>query len=323
MRILFIFMDGVGLGSADPSVNPFLKANTPNIDLLLSGNKLQTGIIPFESDLCTLIGLDARLGVIGVPQSATGQATLLAGINFAQRLGHHYGPKPSPEIIKYFQSFQAQEQNRIDKFPQQNNGASIFSNLIHSGRTAGFLNAYLPDYFKGIDSGKHIHSVIPLAAKSAGVKLLNQYDLFSGKAMSADFTGEGWREYLKIHETPVLDPHQAGIKLAELAANYDFSLFEFWASDYIGHKQDFSKARQMLETFDQVMGGLLGSWNFQEDLILVTSDHGNVEDLSTRKHTLNQVPGLLIGPYSHRRNFSESIESITDITPFLLNLLLE
>ena len=44
----------------------------------------------------SLLALDAGLGVEGLPQSATGQAVLLTGVNIPAELGYHYGPKPNP-----------------------------------------------------------------------------------------------------------------------------------------------------------------------------------------------------------------------------------
>ncbi|MCK7520509.1 MAG: hypothetical protein MZV64_23860 [Ignavibacteriales bacterium] len=90
----------------------------------------------------------------------------------------------------------------------------------------------------------------------------------------------------------MLDAHQAGRKLASLAMGYDFSLFEYWASDYAGHKQQMDTAVGLMETFDGVLGGLGGRNGMTMLLVLVTSDHGNMEDMSTRRHTDAHVPAL-------------------------------
>ena len=76
---------------------------------------------------------------------------------------------------------------------------------------------------------------------------------------------------------------------------YDLALFEYWITDIAGHQQDMQSAIDLLEMFDIVLGSLVRSWNGNEGLILITSDHGNLEDLSTRRHTQNEVPLLLIG----------------------------
>ena len=94
---------------------------------------------------------------------------------------------------------------------------------------------------------------------------------------------------------------------------YDFSMFDYWASDYAGHKQDMDDAIRLMETFDEVMGGLVEIWN--DGLILITSDHGNMEDLSTRKHTDADVPALVIGDKAARYEFTRDLKDLTDIAP--------
>jgi bisphosphoglycerate-independent phosphoglycerate mutase (AlkP superfamily) len=90
-------------------------------------------------------------------------------------------------------------------------------------------------------------------------------------------------------------------------------LFEYWASDYAGHKQEMDNAIRLMETFDAVLGGLVDIWD--DGLILVTSDHGNMEDLSTRKHTNAAVPALVIGDRAAREEFTEGLEDLTHVAP--------
>ena len=297
MRVLFIFLDGIGLGKDNPEINPFALVEMPNLQSLLGGRKLLAASAPFQSERASLLALDASLGVKGLPQSATGQAVLLTGVNIPQEIGYHYGPKPNPEVANYLL-----------------NGNTLFGKVTQAGKKAALLNAYPPRYFQGIQSGKRIFSSIPLAVTSAGIALLTQEDLYAGRALSADFTGQGWREMLGFADAPVLDPHTAGVKLAELARSYDYSMFEYWASDYAGHKQNMDWAVTQLETLDGVLGGLLE--HLPDDLlVLVTSDHGNMEDLSTRRHTSNQVPGLVIGSLAARDIFIEKLSNLADVAP--------
>ena len=81
MKFLFLFMDGVGLSADDPEINPLAKASMPYLEGLLDGHRLLAGVPPLETERATLLSLDTTLGVAGMPQSATGQATLLTGKN--------------------------------------------------------------------------------------------------------------------------------------------------------------------------------------------------------------------------------------------------
>jgi 2,3-bisphosphoglycerate-independent phosphoglycerate mutase len=296
MRVLFIFLDGVGLGEKNPDTNPFARAKMPNLNKLLDGRSLLKDGAPFHGDQATLLAVDPAVGVSGLPQSATGQAILLTGINIPAELGYHYGPKPNPEVSAYLKE------------------ATLFSRFAKEGKKAALLNAYPPRYFHGIDSGKRLYSSIPLSVVNAGLPLFRHDDLFSGRALSADFTGEGWRQMLGFVDAPMMDPHEAGRKLGALAKEYDFSLFEYWASDYAGHKQEMDNAIHLMETFDGVLGGLVEEWD-DDGLILVTSDHGNMEDLSTRRHTDANVPALVIGNKSARDEFTREMKDLTHIAP--------
>jgi 2,3-bisphosphoglycerate-independent phosphoglycerate mutase len=296
MRVLFIFLDGIGLGEHHPETNPFSRASMPHLNRLLAGRSLLKDTAPFHGEHASLLAVDPAVGVSGLPQSATGQAMLLTGKNIPAALGYHYGPKPNPEVAAFLKD------------------GTLFSDLAKAGKKAVLLNAYPPRYFDGVDSGKRLYSSIPLAVTNAGIPLFRQDDFFAGRALSADFTGEGWRTMLGYSDAPVMDPHQAGRKLGALAEEYDFALFEYWASDYAGHKQQMEVAVHLMESFDNVLGGLVESWD-DEGLILVTSDHGNMEDLSTRRHTDADVPALVIGEKTARAEFTRDMTALTDIAP--------
>jgi hypothetical protein len=295
MRVLFIFLDGIGLGKNDPETNPFATAKMPNLNKLLDGRSLLKDAAPFHGEHATLLAVDPAVGVSGLPQSATGQAILMTGINIPAELGYHYGPKPNPAVAAYLKE------------------ATLFSRFTKEGKKAALLNAYPSRYFQGIDSGKRLYSSIPLSVISAGLPLFRHDDLFAGRALSADFTGEGWRTMLGYIDSPVMDAPQAGRRLGTLAKKYDFALFEYWASDYAGHKQEMDNAIKLMETFDGVLGGLTETWD--DGLILVTSDHGNMEDLSTRKHTDADVPALVIGDKTARDEFTRGMKDLTHIAP--------
>ena len=305
LHFLFIFIDGLGLGKDDTKSNPLVKARMPNMTRILGGKKLVLSTVgdsgePYITDEATLISIDCRLGVDGYPQSATGQATILTGKKIPQLLGYHFGPKPSPEIRFFLKK------------------ETIFHKLTQRGLTASLLNGYPETYFKNIESGKRLPGTIAMAVTLANIRLKNTIDMKMGQAISADLTGYGWRDRLNISDIPVYSPSDSGKKLAHLSQAYDFSFFEYWLSDYAGHRADMLEACDLLATFDDMLGGLVQ--NSKENLIFITSDHGNLEDLSDRKHTLNPVPGLIIGPRRLRNQFISGIETLADIAPAIYKI---
>lgn len=302
MRVLFLFLDGVGLGADDPFYNPLAAAPMPHLQRLLEGRRLLYHAAPFHGVKASLLALDACLGVPGLPQSATGQAILLTGLNVPQRTGEHYGPKPNRLVASYLHD-------------------TLFSRFVRAEKRAILLNAYPESYFQRVRSGKWLYSAIPQAVVNAGLPLLTAEDLYAGRAISADFTGQGWRERLGYANAPLLSSRAAGLRLAALARDYDFAMFEYWPSDYAGHGKDLQAALGLLETLDGVLGGLADAWD-DDGLIVVTSDHGNLEDLSTRRHTANPVPCLLIGPQEIRRKFAADLPDLTGVAKGIERLVL-
>ena len=292
-RLLVLFLDGVGLGEDDPQKNPLAAASMPSLLGLLDGRRLVRSAAPFEGASATLLAVDACLGVDGWPQSATGQAAILTGRNVPAEIGEHYGPKPNPAIADIVRR------------------GNLFSEVVRRGGQAALLNAYPPRYFDGIESGRRLYSCIPLAATSAGVPLRTSTDLLGGRAFSADFTGEGWARQPGFPPTTIHSPREAGLRLAQLSSEVDLAWFDYWASDYAGHKGDWAISLPLLESFDGVLGGLVEASGNRPDLVVLTSDHGNLEDSDRRGHTRNPVPALVLGPLEARRRFTSDLRDLT------------
>ena len=304
-RVLVLFLDGVGLGAADPARNPFAAAEMPETMALLGGGRLVQETAPYEGPFATLLAVDACLGIPGAPQSATGQAALVTGRNAARILGEHYGPKPNPAVTNL-----VREDN-------------VFQQVLRRGGRAALLNAYPPRYFEGIQSGRRLYSSIPLAAVAAGLPLMTAEDLMAETALSADFTGSGWAAQPGFPPAPVYEAAEAGRRLAELSQAYELSWFDFWLSDLVGHHGSMEEALGLLQSLDAVLGGLARAWADRPDLIVLTADHGNLEDLGQRGHTRNPVPGLLIGPLAVRRAFAEGLTDLTGFAPAILRTIFD
>lgn len=291
------FMDGVGLGEADANRNPFVRAHLPHLDGLLGKGWYlrpedgQTGRI--SNGRASLIVTDARLGVAGRPQSATGQATILTGRNVPQIVGEHYGPKPNQAVSSVIRQ------------------GNLFQEVVSAGGRAALITPYPQGYFDAIDSGKRLLSSVPLAATSAGLPLMSADDLRAGRAVSPGFTGQGWHDHLGYTDIPLLTLTEAGRQIATIAEGYHFSFFEHWPSDRTGHRGPIDQAVEHLSIIDQVVGGLLEAWDEQHGLLIITSDHGNIEEKDHRQHSLNPVPTILVGR-GHER-LATMIDSLVDI----------
>lgn len=289
--VLLFFLDGVGLGGDDPAINPFVAADLPHLTALLgSGWFVANG--RRQTDRATLVPTDANLGVPGRPQSATGQAALLTGRNVPRLIGDHYGPKPTLSIAKIIRE------------------GSLFHDVVAAGQEAALLTPYPPAYFAAIERGHRLLSAVPLAAQSAGIRLRTVSDLRAGAAVSPDFTNEGWHTHLGFDDLPLLTPEEAGERLARVSGKYAFSFFEHWPTDRSGHRGTLAAAAAHLEVLDRVLGGLLAAWP-EEGLLIITSDHGNIEEKDHRQHTRNPVPTILVG--AGHAALADEITALTDI----------
>jgi hypothetical protein len=291
------FMDGVGMGRPDPETNPFVMAKMPVLTGLLGkGWHLQpaNGLNGRRSNSkATLVPTDSNLGVPGRPQSATGQAAILTGRNVPKLVGEHYGPKPNRAVA---------EEVRAN---------NLFKEVVSGGGRAALITPYPQGYFDGINSGRRLFSSVPLAATSAGLNLMTAEDLRAGRAISPGFTGQAWHDHLGYTDIPILTLREAGQKIAGIARGYDFSFFEHWPSDRSGHRGSLEEAVDHLQLIDEVLGGLIEAWDEENGLLIITSDHGNIEEKNHRQHSRNPVPTILYGK-GHAR-LADKVADLTGI----------
>lgn len=295
MHILTLFLDGIGLGEDDPDKNPFATANMPTIHSLTNGKRWLADTGRQESDRAIFIPTDPRLGIEGRPQSGTGQASILTGLNIPQMIGRHYGPKP-----------EAQTRDIISEH-------SYFKRVVERGKTANLLTAYPHGLLHDFERGKTLRSSIQQAAFETGQPHFTVEDVLAKRALTAEWTTDMWQRYLKIKDVPDYSPREAGQLLAQISREYDFAFHSHWFTDRVGHRGPLEKGVELLETFDEVMTGILDEWDDNEGLIVVISDHGNMEDVSVRHHTENDIPTLIVG--SKKSEFAENYNALTDFVP--------
>lgn len=288
-HVLIFFLDGVGVGAADARHNPFITANRPNLDKLLWGKWFFTRR-SLTRPRASLVLTDATLGVAGKPQSATGQATILTGRNIAQAIGEHWGPKPNDAVQAELTS------------------GTLFHDFAHS---AALLNAFPDAYFDAVASGRRLRGAVAEAAVAAGVALFSADHLKNAAAISPDFTNEAWRTQLGYLDMPPTRYHAAGRRIASLAQQYTFSFYEHWPSDMIGHRGTFDDALDHIEQLDIVIGGVLDHWDDENGLLIITSDHGNMEAMQHRHHTDNPVPTILVN--RDHAKLAQHIHNLTDV----------
>jgi len=300
-RAVVVFLDGVGLGVDDAWINPLAAARLPVLTGLLGGQRLLAVNGRIDVPLATMVPTDARLGVRGRPQSATGQTALLTGRNASMILGEHFGPRPNAPLRAMLE------------------GPTLFTRLLAEGYTVAFANAYPQGYFDAVARGKRLHGAIPHAAQAAGLRLRTADDLRAGRALSVDLTNAVWRSTLGYPDMPLWTPQQAGEALAHLSQRHDLVFFDDWATDLAGHGVDLAESVRVLEQIDAFLGGVLAAVDLAETLVAIISDHGNIEDMRVKSHTENATPTVLIG--AGHQAAADTISDLTHVMPALVDVI--
>ena len=293
-------MDGVGIGRNNPETNPFFRAQLPNLRTLLGGAIPHRGKKNLETRSAVCFPVNATLGMSGLPQSGTGQVAIFTGVNGPKRFGRHFGPFP-PSTLRPI----LEERN-------------IFRALRERRKSVVFANAFPKRFFEYTESGNRKLTVTTLSCKMAGIPLLTAESLKKNEAISAELTREKWAE-LGHPEVHPVTAESAGHHLCEIAAKHDLTVFEYWLTDHAGHSQKMDFAIDMLERFDRFIGGVFEFFDHGRMLMVIISDHGNIEDLSTKSHTRNQVPCIAAGKLHERLPLR--VKNLTHITPAILSIL--
>jgi len=288
---LIIFLDGVGIGEKDPGINPFFKnsfkffnnifGQTPHLknQRLKSVNKF-------------LFPVDACMDIEGLPQSGTGQTSIYCGFNASKEIGKHFGPYPY---------------STLKPFLEKDN---IFQTLHEKGLSVHFANAFPKIFFDYINSGRKRLNVTSLMALYSKIKFFDVDDLLNGNAVSAEITNRRWVEKLN-YDIPIISAGEAAMRLLNIASKNNFTLFEYFLTDHIGHGRLASEKDLLLSDLDIFLYTILN--NVSDNItLLICSDHGNLENITIKSHTRNPAIGISAGKYAeqlkNRINFLYNIK---------------
>ena len=296
-RTILLFIDGLGWGQSDPEINPQCSYGGGLFDF--SGWPKGSGSLRLAPKQGLARPIDATLDVPGIPQSATGQTTLLTGVNAQARLGKHLTGFPNDQLREILLE------------------NSLLMKLTQNGRRARFFNAFRPRFFDLPRERQLLFSATTVSNLAADLPFFTLDDLEAGRSIYQEFTN---RELIE-RGFPVgpRTPSEAGCILAREALNNDFTLYEYFQTDRAGHSGELERCRVELNKLEEFLEALLE--NLEEELsagmlVLLTSDHGNLEDLSTRRHTTNPVPLAVWG--HDAANFLDGVERLDQVAGAIL-----
>ncbi|MCB0744549.1 MAG: metalloenzyme [Ignavibacteriales bacterium] len=294
---ILIFLDGVGIGKPDSTINPFFKYPFKTFTELFGATpSLENQKL--SKDGRFLFPTDALMDMPDLPQSGTGQTSIFCGVNAARILGNHFGPFPHSKLVPIIKV------------------QNIFQQFKLRKKKVTFVNAYPKVFFEYIESGKKRLSVTSLSCNLSGVPLKNSTDLRKGKALSAEIDNYMWVNKLSI-SLKVIKPETAAKRLFKLAEQNHFTLFEHFLTDHLGHGRNKEILKDRLNVLDDFLFYVLK--NLPKDFtLIICSDHGNLEDISVKSHTLN--PALTITAGKHAERLSNRITNLSHIRDAILEL---
>ncbi|MDL2344444.1 metalloenzyme domain protein [Deinococcus sp. MIMF12] len=241
--------------------------------------------------------LDAALGVPGLPQSGTGQSCWLTGVNAVQVMGEHFGPHPGPTLRRLLAA------------------SGLPGRLTRAGGRAALANHYPPAYHAA-QARRPRPGCFPYAFQAAGLPLdPPDVPLLSptlGLGYAAPWSGQ----------TPAADLARLGERLAHAARTHDLIAADLWLSDLLGHRgavpvppEPLAAGRAYLCRVDALLTGLLEGGA----RVVLSSDHGNLENLTVKAHTLARVPfagaGVTLPPAGDIVGGGRAIAAVLGLPP--------
>lgn len=267
-------LDGVGIGPTGPQ-NPLTEFATGPLATLGVSRPADAA-----TTMLTAHPIDATLGVLGLPQSGTGQASLVSGVNAARQLGHHSGPWPGPSLYPLLD-------------------AALPARVYKAGGRVGLANAYPPAYHAALLARKVRLNSIARAALAGGA-IQSEQGLHPALGR--------WTPGVGLDDDLDAAAEAARALLTDASV---LTIFDAWVSDRLGHQMHPEPALQYARRLNEFFGVLLE--NISPDaLLVITSDHGNFEDLSVKTHTTNPTPMAAVGPGAH---YFAGITDLTGVAP--------
>jgi 2,3-bisphosphoglycerate-independent phosphoglycerate mutase len=288
--VLLFFIDGLGIGTRGPH-NPL--DNLPNATpLAVFQNE------PVETFLDGIVvRTDPRLGIDGRPQSASGQTTILTGVNAPAAVGYHKQGFPNKALLEIIGEH------------------SIFRRLKAAGvEPITFANAYTSRFFA--ERPRWV-SATTAAVEAAGLSFRTIADVRNDAAVFMDYTNRILIE--RGEDVALRSEQEAADVLSRIVNENRFTLYEYFITDKVGHAQDMPLAKTILTSLALFIRELLIRIDLRRTTVILTSDHGNIEDLSLRNHTLHDVPTIVWG--AQRERIAARIQTLADITPAIVALL--
>ena len=131
-----------------------------------------------------------------------------------------------------------------------------------------------------------------------------------------------------------MKPEMAAYEITEVLTkkiyeqSHQFIFINYANADMVGHTGNIEASVKAIKVLDDCISKIAKAVTDQQDYLIITSDHGNIEqkinpqtgEIST-EHTLNPVPFILIGQEYQGRATKVQTGILADVAPTILSLL--
>jgi len=192
---------------------------------------------------------------------------------------------------------------------------SLFKKLKLAGYKCKFINTFRPVFFTSPELFKNVRmSTTSEMNRTANFPFSTLNDIKNKKALYHDYTNI--ELISKGFNLPQYNAKTAADILIRLSDEYDFVLYEYFLTDSVGHSKDMNYAKSEIERIDSLIYGVVEKIKKSDKTVIVCSDHGNIEDIRTKSHTMNPAFFALWTTLQIKR-----ISMLNEVRDFVLNLI--
>jgi 2,3-bisphosphoglycerate-independent phosphoglycerate mutase len=116
-----------------------------------------------------------------------------------------------------------------------------------------------------------------------------------------------------------ISPARAAENLKNILGEHDVVMFEYFLTDFMGHKGSAKEKKFILNHLDRFLKKLIGKLDMKNNTVVICSDHGNIEDERGKQHTENPVPTLVFSENPEVLDyFEDKVKRITEVAPAII-----
>ncbi len=242
-RLIFIFVDGCGVGSRDNS-NPFFLGQCRHLPFWRQALELPDGT--------PITAIDATLGIPGAPQSASGQTALFCGVGAREIANRHHNGYPDALLRKIIMN-----ENLLLSLKKKNVSARFLNAypVFHEFFTADHVRINEDGRFWFSESFparfKRMISVTSCMLLASGQDPFAEADIRAGRSLYQDYSNR--QLIAQGLPLPEYSPVQAAEILAAAANDCEFMLYEYFQTDIYAHRRSFNDCLDLVRDLDALI----------------------------------------------------------------------